>query len=332
MITVHVGLHKTGTTSIQAALGVSKGHIRRRQAYLRWTDLFITDGTINEAGVPRVRGLSERGWHCVVSSEGALGAMSLVYPDAAPVARRLDELLGDRDLRVVVYLRPQHDWVASAYTQHVKEGGLDHPRDYVQMVMQRPHLHYASLVADLAANLPHGRLIVRPYSGGMDVVDDFYRVVGLGPVPAYLGHLRVNESLPAEAVSALRQANSGSAGVAVSADAGRLRRSPLPEDCQADLHALFRSDWPQLAALVGTIPGHDSAEFGAVLDAADEWVPRPYAEVSVPADGPSSPGGPAAVLAPAAPPSSERFAAWRRRKEFQLRHGPRQALLRALMR
>ena len=140
MISVHVGLHKTGTTSIQAALGTAKGHIRRRQAYLRWTDLFITDGTINEAGAPAIRRLSQRGWHAVVSSEGALGPMSTVYPDAAAVVGRLDELFPGGELQVIVYLRPQHEWAASAYTQYVKEGGTAHPRDYVTALMQQPHL------------------------------------------------------------------------------------------------------------------------------------------------------------------------------------------------
>ena len=335
MISVHVGLHKTGTTSIQAALGTSKGDIRRRQAYLRWTDLFVTDGTINEAAVPAIRRLSQRGWHCVVSSEGALGPISAVYPDAAPVARRLDELLADQDLQIIVYLRPQHEWAASAFTQHVKEGGTDHPREYVRTLLRQPHLHYTALVRDLSESLSGGRLIVRPYSAGMDAVADFFRTAGLGPVPPYLGHLRANESLSAESVSALRKANADglrpdSAAAVGLPEAAAVRRSPLPEDCQQQLHDLFLEDWVSLVDLVGTIPGHDPEEFRSVVEQGHGWVPRPYVEAPAAPAASSAASSPAAAVA--GPSSGERFAAWRRHQEFRLRHGPRQTLLKAMMR
>lgn len=331
MITVHVGLHKTGTTSIQAALGTAKGHIRRRQAYLRWTDLFVTDGTINEAGAPAVQRLSARGWHAVVSSEGALGPMSTVYPDAAPVVARLDELFTPTGLQVIVYVRPQHEWAASAYTQYVKEGGTAHPRDYVTTLMQQPHLRYTELARVMRDSIGTGQLVIRPYRAGMDAVQDFFDVAGLGEVPPYLGTLRVNESLSADSVSALRQANEigRPIGVTPASSTGSGRLSPLPEDSQVALHELFRADWAELSEFVGQLPGHEPTEFRAVLDGAENWTPLPYVEA--PAQG-AAPASPAAPEAEREIPFAERMAARRRRWEFQLRHGPRQTLLKAMMR
>lgn len=342
MLTVHVGLHKTGTTSIQAALGTAKGDIRRRQVYLRWTDLFITDGTVNESGVPAIRDLSRRGWSTVVSSEGALGPMSLVYPDAADVARTLESALTGIPFQVVVYLRPQHEWVSSAYTQYVKEGGTDHPSDYVKTMLGLPHLRYCSLVDDLTDNLHEGRLIVRPYGPGCDAVTDFFAHANLGPVPAYLGHLRANSSVSAEEVASLRQANlagqaSDQVHTLVPADnAQRSQTSPLPEADQRQLFDLFQEDWDALATRMTGFPDHDAAEFQSIRQAYRGWTPMPFREVH-----PAAPGNSRSEASEA--PSelahsdreADRRATWqerRRRMEFQLRHGPRQTLLRMLAR
>lgn len=341
MLSVHVGLHKTGTTSIQAGLETSKGHISRRQAYLRWTDLFVTDGVINQAGVDRIRALGARGWHTVVSSEGALGpmTMSTVYPDAAPVVRQLDELFGDQGLRVIVYLRPQHEWAASAYSQYVRGGGALHPEDFVATMLEQPYLHHTALVDDMHRSLRAGQLVVRPYRAGMDVVSDFFDVAGLGPVPAFLGHQRANVSLSAEDTEALRRANENGGGAVTlltpddDETTSPVERSPLPEDCQVELHALFQRDWTELSAVVAHIAGHDPAAFLDAVDASRDWVPRPFAG---PPPRPAASSSAAVAVrrasteqaAPAASAMTERL----HRLEFQLRHGPRQMLLKALMR
>lgn len=339
MLTVHAGLHKTGSTSIQAALDTSSGHVGRRQAYLRWSDLFLTDGVINPDGAARIRRLSSRGWHAVVSSEGALGPLSTnaVYPNAPSVAAQLDVLFGDQDFRLVVYLRPQHEWAASAYAEYVRSGGSLHPGDYIATLRCQPYLRHTTLVDDVRRSLRSGRLVVRPYRPHVDVVRDFFDAAGLGAVPSFLGTQRANVSPPAALTEALRQANEAGlpAAEAAPADATATTaaRSPLPEDCQVDLHTLFASDWAELSTTLAGMPGHDPTEFTAAVDAARDFVPRPFVASSpttlkrVPTtrhadttttDGPRR--------------STATMADLRQRGEFLLRHGPRRALLRTLMR
>ncbi len=338
-LSVHVGLHKTGSTSLQAGLGTAAGHIGRRQVYLPWTDLFLTDGVINEAGTRRIRRLGARGWHAVVSSEGALGPMSMstVYPDAAPVARQLDELFGEQGLRVIVYLRPQHEWAESAYAQYVRGGGTSHPRDFVTALREQPYLHYAALVDDMRESLRSGQLIVRPYRAAMDVVSDFFDTARLGPVPSYLGEQRANVSLSPEEVDALRRANDAD-DTAVRSPAddtesdSPLRGSVLPEDCQVDLHALFVTDWTELGGLVAAMPGHDPAEFRDLVDASRDWAPRPFVEASPHGRGVARRARPLSGSTGHARTASSVMMDRRQRWEFLLRHGPRRMLLKTLMR
>ena len=335
MLTVHAGLHKTGSTSIQAALGTSIGHVGRRQAYLHWSDLFRTDGVINPDGMAKIRRLSARGWHVVVSSEGALGPLSTnaVYPDAPNVAAQLDALFADQDLRLVVYVRPQHEWAESSYAQYVRSGGTLHPRDYIATLRDQPYLRHTTLVDDLRRSLRTSRLVVRPYRSNGDVVSDFFETAGLGPVPAFLGAQRANVSPPAETTAAQRQANeAGTAVVAEAAPAvGAAARSPLPEDCQADLHGLFARDWTDLSIAVADMPGHDPREFTAAVDASRDFVPRPFVATVAPSSTSS------AQTSGTTPPDvhtsrTETTPGLRQRGEFLLRHGPRRALLRTLMR
>jgi hypothetical protein len=264
--------------------------------------------------------------------------MSHVYPDADNVASRLVVLLEGIPFQMVVYLRPQHHWAASAFSQYVKEGGTDHPRTYVDALLAQPNIRYTRLVNTLCRRLGDDRLLVRPYGESTDAVADFFATAGLGPVPAYIGSLRANASVSPDQVTAMRVANASGAQppAGMSADA-RLRgpeRSPLPKESQVKLHDLFRTDWADLADRVATLPGHDRREFDAVMAADAGWTPHAYAEevqvLQIEVEGKR-----VAHESESAEIDSECGQSWshrRRRWEFRLRHGPRQAMLRALAR
>lgn len=273
-----------------------------------------------------------RGWHAVVSSEGALGPMEQVYPDSAQVAKRLHELFGDEDLRVIMYLRPHHEWAASAYAQYVRSGGSSQARDFVAALLERQYMRHTTLVEDVRSNLKSGQLVVRPYRTGMDVVTDFFDVAGLGPMPPYLGHQRANESPPAAELEALRRENEAGTLAATlprpsrSASASVVKPSPLPEDCQVDLQALFVTDWTELSAVVARLPGHRPSEFLLEVDSARDWIPQPWVQTHRSLRMDAREDAPAAASTPAEAGMAERLQRW----EFRLRHGPRQLLLKSL--
>ena len=87
-----------------------------------------------------------------------------------------------------------------------------------------------------------------------------------------------------------------------------------------------------LSSLVAQLPGHDPAEFRSLVEESREWSPRPYVEAppSIPAAAPAEAVGQQSDDGDR--PLGERMSARFHRWEFQLRHGPRQALLRSLMR
>lgn len=304
MLTVHMGLHKTGSTSIQTVLGLERGHIRRRQVYLPWTDLFVTDGAIRTENVDRIIRLSRRGWHVVASSEGALGQMSRAYPQAAEVAEELARLFASIPLRVVVYLRPQHEWAASALGQLRVEGGDCDPDSFARGLLTARGFHHAALVADLTQALPLGALIVRPYERQMDVLEDFFTSCGLGAVPPTYAGLRANRS-------------SGSAYSPV---------SPFSVAVQEDLVRHFRSDWTALAN--SGLPAADAVRHDLLqLVEGDVTVEAS----ALPADEPFETTGASGPNGPAQVSRGSGVGAFVQTSARLLRHGPRLAVLRGVV-
>lgn len=300
MLTVHVGLHKTGSTSIQTVFGLERGHIRRKQVYLPWTDLFSGDGEIAAGNVTRIVALSKRGWHVVVSSEGALGAMSTAYPRASAVATQLAQLFQDIPLRVVIYLRPHPGWAASALGQHRREGGLTEPDTFARTLLASRGFHHATLVSDLSMALPSGSLVVRAYHPQLDVVDDLFSICDLGPVPPAFAGLRANTADSRRSV---------------------LRASPFSADTDEALHRHFKRDWALLLDDRLSTVNLADGDFRQLLEGE---VRRPNA---IPAADPPGEADPVADQTGQRPRLSKHARATAQRLAWNLRHGPRQLLL-----
>jgi len=79
------------------------------------------------------------------------------------------------------------------------------------------------------------------------------------------------------------------------------------------------------------MPGHDPREFTAAVDASRDFVPRPFVATVAPSS--ASPAQTSGTTPPDVHTSrAETTPGLRQRGEFLLRHGPRRALLRTLMR
>ena len=314
MLTLHAGLHKTGTTSIQSALDVARGNIQRRQIYLRWNDLFESDAAINVTKLHKIRDLSARRWNVVVSSEGALGSMSTAYKEAPRVVQELRTHLMGTPLRLVVYLRPQHDWVASAYSQFVKEGGLLAPEIYVEGLLSEPTLSHVNLVKGLSDAMGSDDLVLRPFSYRSDVVRDFFWSAGLGPVPKWFGEQRANSR------------NEGTLqrkDPAPTNEAPRTNEpSPLPLEYQRRLHTFFVADWRELESILVEM-GCDEKDFARVLSESRSWSPAPVQNLSVQKATSES-----VTKATKSADVQQRIS----RLAFHVRHGPRHLALRLLSR
>ena len=326
MITAHLGLHKTGTTSIQTVLGISQGHIRRKQRYLRWTSLFVTDGEVNWEGAQDIRRLTSRGWHVVVSSEGGLGSMETMYETGISVVEQLEDFFGPENLQVVVYLRPHLQWIESAYGQHVEEGGTLLPAEFYEKLSSRGNFSHSKFAEDLLV-IGQGGVRFRPYVGG-DVVEDFYEVAELGTVPEHLRHMRARPSRSAREVMIKRQCNESNESPANAGEAPSIKESVFSSRIQKSLWDHFVQDWTQLADTNHLHP-QDRHDFLQVMDNVEPLTVRPtcpqeFAHVKRHEDADASGADPQIAS------TSVNHRASRDRILAALRHGPRLALLKMI--
>ncbi|MCS0496405.1 hypothetical protein NVS89_14970 [Ancylobacter sp. MQZ15Z-1] len=198
---LHIGMGKTGTTSIQYALGSNHGCLsRQRTQYLGlWFDLidprFSGDmgheafGALSEAEMRRAAGIfvkrlerlrAESGiTRFIISNEAIYGLTeencTRLADHFAPFIATLRKHL---KVRIIVYVRDPYDWLPSAYTQW----GIHHK------IMRGPVRPYGELARALVGTYAgllrwkhhHPDLLeVRRFDKSIDVVDDFCSTVGI---------------------------------------------------------------------------------------------------------------------------------------------------------
>lgn len=281
MFVIHVGLHYTGSTSIQSALHISKGNLVAKKIFVPWNVVTSGDATWLPSAVPHIQRLVDQGWTVITSGEGFLGSSRSVYEDAARVARTICELYGSIEFQIIVYLRPQHQWVSSAYARHVIEGGLEAPGAFVESVLDREFLRWSGLITVLGEEVGAERLVVRPFSTSRDVVQDFWESCQLGDMPEYLRGTRANQGSPASRLAALRAIGAHAelaepnpmAGIPLPASNGDRSSSLLPVESQEKLWELFKEDWPRVGQLAAQHVSEARADFEEVGQEELAWRP-----------------------------------------------------------
>ncbi len=276
MITIHVGLHKTGSTSIQTALEM----VQHRR------DLLIVSPRVSGAwtDVARMTQLKRASdtRHVIISDEGILGDMADAYESAGDRLSQVRTALSDVPYEVIMYVRPQPDWLSSVYLQLVQQGGTLTAEEFWDSVQARQHLAWARLSDCVRAESGAQRIRIRAYAPGRDSVADFFDFCGLGraPRPTAVG-IRINESISAvqaPILAALNRAESLTRDEQLQvrrlfqdrlAVADGRNWSPFPEDVQMQIVDRFRADWQAVAALLDEGDSSEAAVFRATAAAWD---------------------------------------------------------------
>lgn len=280
MLFIHLGLAKTGTTALQSAL-------RRASAEEKGIH-YLGDAGLLELGYgfrpPKSRGKRRRlkslikdESTAVVSSENLIGSLYDVYSKAAERAESMRlflEPLGP--FKVILYLRPQTRWLVSMYVQRVKERSEVGADEFASQILQQPNFAFTSFVSGLDRALGPGRLIVRPYYSGIDVVADFFELVGIAG--ASRGEVsKENVSLSTSQVAVLRCLNEATPPedrrmlrwrevFQDSANSEGARYSFFSKDTQQYLREFTERDWTNLIDFIKTHDTNEAPRFRAVLD------------------------------------------------------------------
>ena len=222
---IHCGVHKTGSSSVQAALAGARAALRAHgylYPHTHPTDLSLCFRTATNHNVIRTRGLGKPEllagivFRALAAFDQELAAdpdakLILSHEDFSAPDTDLQKLVdylhrhGFDDVRLIVYLRDHLSYRESTLQQRIKGG------EYVDLSnpdVPNPRLYQPVLEA-MERVVPKEKITVRAYDRPQlkdgDVVADFQAVAGLQAVP--LRSARVNESLSAAAMTTLNELN-----------------------------------------------------------------------------------------------------------------------------
>ncbi|CAB4967329.1 MAG: hypothetical protein F2840_14620 [Actinobacteria bacterium] len=282
MITIHCGLHKTGSSSIQLALELCSTRGRTIVTPKPGDDR-------SEQGWRERLSKVSRAQHAVFSDENFLGSPYAGYQLAPERIAMLREALHGARYQIVVYIRPQLDWLPSVYLQSVQEGMTTGPEAFWASIKGQPYLRWTTLLDLLQRESSAERVIARAHTRSRDTVHDFFVQVGLGK-PSRTGPTKIRENISIAAVQApLLLALNSDTGFSgrerpylrntfqnILAAGARSGLSPFPVGIQVEIVEQFGSDWSELAELVAST---DQAEATIVRESLALWRadPLPFA-------------------------------------------------------
>ena len=194
-ILLHIGTHKTGTTSLQHRLAAATAPLAERGVLyprtgrprrgpraghhqLAWSILGKGRPVPTEVWSDLGREWARSGLpRMVLSAEG--------FEHLSPTGiRQLRDQLPDARFRVVVYLRRPCAFLRSVYLQRLKKGNEHRP--FAEFVQHNAHrCDYPRLLADWATVFGKAALVPRSYdkaAQGVGVIDDFLSLLDIDAV------------------------------------------------------------------------------------------------------------------------------------------------------
>ena len=274
MITIHSGLHKTGSSSIQLALELMRNTTRR----------VITpdpkDDRTEQGWANRIKQLS-KSTDAILSDEGLLGTPYDGYQLAPKRTAMLREVLHGFPYQIVVYLRPQPDWLPSVFLQGVQEGRTIKADEFWAGIKDQPLLSWPNLIGLLREESGAARVLVRAHTRSRDAVTDFFDACDLGKPPRTgKTMIRINVSIAAAQAPVLIALNE--LPDVTPEQRGQLRSvfqqvleqgapvglSSFPEPVQREIAEKFRDDWLAVANSLAVDDPHESSIF---LNEAQRW-------------------------------------------------------------
>jgi hypothetical protein len=235
---LHIGIGKTGTTSIQtflemnapalANLGVvmpsslGKRNHRRLAMYALNDEVIDNSRRAKRLATPeavrlfrehalkdfRAESAKLRAGHAVVMSSEQM--TRLRRPGEISRLKDFVSLAGHDEIRVIVYLRRQDLYYVSEYSQEIK-GGKDIPFRPDGKVVNRDIYFYDRLLGYWSEVFGRSAIVVRPFEQSAlrngDAINDFMSIIGIDDLCGFQRPPPRNPSLDAYAIEFLRRLN-----------------------------------------------------------------------------------------------------------------------------
>lgn len=223
-VVFHLGLHKTGTTSVQNAFDRARAQLAELGAHYipleharrSLTALLIRPHEKERAEARAVFAAMPQ--RCLLlSDENIIGGLAdplagQLYPQAEPRIRSLTQILPDAEVHVVIVLRSPQSFFPALYSEYLRHGTFVRFQDYVagldlkdfgfrkhfQFAADagiKAHWHFLPFEADLGGGVPAAYDLLAKLLVGADAPK-------LGPFP----DLRMRASLTAEEMALVADA------------------------------------------------------------------------------------------------------------------------------
>ncbi len=204
-VVLHIGTDKTGSTSIQRHLTLNFDWFKANSIFIPTTGFGLSNGhgvlldVLHEDELDKLAKELEyaanNGFRSAVLSWEGMN----FYP--AKKIARLEKILGQYSVSILVYVREQAEIVQSGFLQQLKSNSnrtrmtvLDHPRTVAERVIGKcvcfnPNRDYYRLLQRWQRIFPEAEFLVGTFDKKLlingDVVDDFLAKLGVAPDAAF---------------------------------------------------------------------------------------------------------------------------------------------------
>ncbi len=213
---IHIGTHKTGTTTIQNALKiVGNKSLEEGWKYLKAPRIArkfmraekYDPGLVNKFQTELEKLLQQEESielpisRFVMSSEELSGLATKGYQNSSIMASMLREATKQYKVKLIVYLRRQDDFVESMYTQIIHQGGSCSFKEFLAGYEGIDALNYSRILQDFRAYFGDDNLIVKSYHEASErgLLQDFSEVIN----SVVLSKVRVERKNPSYSFHAL---------------------------------------------------------------------------------------------------------------------------------
>ena len=206
MLLLHVGLHKTGSTTLQKILPKLCRHDHH--------NIFIPDGYKKLLDLEKQEEWCNslikmsRQKNVILSSEGALGSMANLYEDLPERVRLIAKRFKNaNDLKIILCLREPLSWIESLYAQKINEGYSITTQEYVHNICLSNYCGYRNIIDQLYRYIDKSALKVVVYGGS--AVQDILLEMGFSSdlIYPYLSRKNFNESAKGASLELFRRMN-----------------------------------------------------------------------------------------------------------------------------
>ena len=190
-IYIHIGTHKTGSTTIQQALNDTScaGDVNWVYSKVRRTtrDMMIAM-QYDSILVKRLKAEIQRNMsyaksvkakRLILSNEALSGLPHLGYINSNVVISMLRDATRQYNTKILIFLRRQDSFVESMYTQMIHQGEFLDFEDFLNQFSSPDALDYRRMLDELSATFGEQNLIVKSYheSSKIGLIDNFSEII-----------------------------------------------------------------------------------------------------------------------------------------------------------